>query len=130
MCAWTSRTTAVSPESCSPSMSDVASPTPPQLTPVNYAYQDGRILISTTRDRAKYLNVRRNPLVSLCVVRAGGRPYVSVFGRASIEERDIEGGTAEIARRMSGRPLPENFGELLRQQRRVLIIVTPERFVP
>ena len=133
-------------------MSDVESPTPeqeqilreeqigvlgtlrrdgsPQLTPVNYAYLDGRILISTTRDRAKYLNVRRNPLVSLCVVRAGGRPYVSVFGRASIEERDVEAGTAEIARRMSGRPLPEHFAELLRQQRRVLIIVTPERFVP
>jgi PPOX class probable F420-dependent enzyme len=102
----------------------------PQLTPVNYAYQDGRFLISTTRDRAKYLNVRRNPRVSLCIVRAGDRPYVSVFGRAEIEEQDIEAGTAEIARRMSDRPLPDNFGELLRQQGRVLIVVTPERFVP
>ena len=133
-------------------MSDVARPTPeqeqiireeqigvlatlrrdgsPQLTPVNYVYQDGRLLISTTRDRAKYRNVRRNPLVSLCIVRAGGRPYVSVFGRAEIEEQDIAAGTAEIARRMSDRPLPENFGELLRQQGRLLLIVTPERFVP
>jgi len=31
----------------------------PQLTPINYAYRDGSILISTTRDRAKCRNLRR-----------------------------------------------------------------------
>ena len=31
---------------------------------------------------------------------------------------------------MTDRPLPEDFPEVLRQQKRVLIIVTPERFVP
>ena len=104
-------------------MSDVASPTPeqeqiireeqigvlatlrrdgsPQLTPVNYAYLDGRILISTTRDRAKYLNVRRNPLVSLCVVRAGGRPrYVVGFTVADgrIVAIDLIGDPAKVGR--------------------------------
>ena len=102
----------------------------PQLTPINYIYQDGRFLISTTRDRAKYHNVRRNPQVSLCILRLEGRPYVTVFGRAQIEETDIVVGTTEIFRRLSDRPLPENFEEVLRQQRRVLIVVTPERFVP
>lgn len=102
----------------------------PQLTPINYVYQDGRLLISTTRDRAKYHNIRRHPQVSLCILRPQGRPYVTVFGRAQIEEADIVEGTAEIFRGISDRPLPENFEELLRQQRRVLIIVTPERFVP
>lgn len=102
----------------------------PQLTPVNYVYQDGRFLISTTRDRAKYHNVRRNRQVSLCILGPQGRPYVTVFGRAQIEEADIAEGTAEIFQRLSDRPLPENFAEVLRQQRRVLIVVTPERFVP
>ena len=102
----------------------------PQLTPINYVYQDGRFLISTTRDRAKYHNVRRNPHVSLCILRPEGRPYVTVFGRAEIEETEIAEGTAEIFRRISDRPLPENFDEVLRQQRRILITVTPERFVP
>ena len=102
----------------------------PQLTPINYVYQDGRILISTTRDRAKYHNIQRHPQVSLCILRPQGRPYVTVFGRARIEESDIVEGTAEIFRSMSDRPLPENFEELLRQQRAVLIVVTPERFVP
>jgi PPOX class probable F420-dependent enzyme len=102
----------------------------PQLTPVNYVYQDGTILISITRDRAKYHNIRRDPRVALCIMRPEGRPYLTVFGRARIEEQDIVEGTAAIFRRISDRPLPENFAELLAQQRRVLLIVTPERFVP
>jgi len=103
----------------------------PQLTPINYVYQDGRFLMSTPRDRAKYHNVRRNAHVSLCILRSEGRPYVSVFGQARIEEQDIVEGTGAIFKRiMDNRPLPENFAELLAQQRRVLIIVTPERFVP
>jgi len=102
----------------------------PQLTPVNYAYKDGLFLVSTTKDRAKYQNVRRNPKVSLCIVKEGWRPYVTVYGTGRVEEDDIAEATAEIARRMSDRVLPDNFAELLREQRRVLIIVTPERFVP
>lgn len=102
----------------------------PQLTPINYAYKGGLFLVSTTRDRAKYHNVRRNPNVSLCIVKEGWRPYVTVYGTARIEEVDIAEGTAAIARRMSDRELPDNFAELLRRQKRVLITVTPQRFVP
>ena len=102
----------------------------PQLTPVNYAYEDGRFLISVTRERVKYKNVKRNPNVSLCILRAEWRPYVTVYGRAVVEEEDIVEGTAVIARRMRDGPLPDSFEELLRRQGRVLIIMTPERFVP
>ncbi len=101
-----------------------------QLTPINYAYQDGRFLISTTRDRAKYHNVRRNPQVSLCIIRPEWRPYVSVFGHAEIVEDDIVDGTAAIMKKMTDREVPANFAEALREQKRVLIIVTPERFAP
>lgn len=102
----------------------------PQVTPINYAYVDGNILVSTTKDRAKYHNVRRNPNVSVCIVQEGGRPYVTVYGKARVEEDDIVDGTAAIMRNMSNREAPDNFAEALRQQRRVLIILTPERFVP
>jgi PPOX class probable F420-dependent enzyme len=101
-----------------------------QLTPVNYAYHQGKVLVSTTKDRVKYHNVTRNPRVSLCIVRREWRPYVTVYGRARVEENDVVAGTAEIFRRMYDRPLPENFADLLKQQRRVLIILSPERFVP
>ena len=102
----------------------------PQLTPINYAYRDGSILISTTRGRAKYRNLRRDPRVSLCFLHPSGQPYVTVFGRARIEQDDIEEGTAEIFRRISDTPLPEDFAQRLREQQRVLVIVTPERFIP
>lgn len=105
----------------------------PQLTPINYAYQDGRFLMSTTKDRAKYHNVRRNAQVSLAVVGEGWRPYVTVYGRAEIEESDYERiaeGTRAVASRMSDRPLPDNFADVLREQKRILIVLTPERFVP
>ena len=101
-----------------------------QLAPINYAYVDGRFLISTTKDRARYNNLRRNPSVTLCIVQAGGRPYVTVSGQAEIKEKDIADGTAHIFRRMSDRSLPDDFADVLQKQRRVLIIVTPERFIP
>ena len=102
----------------------------PQLSPINYAYQDGKILVSTTRNRAKFHNVRRNSQVSLCVVSAKGRPYVTISGRAMVEEEDIAERTAAIFRRMSDRAPPDNFEEILRQQSRILIVITPERLVP
>lgn len=101
-----------------------------QLTPINYAYVDGKFLISTTKDRVKYHNVRRNPKVSLCIIRKEWHPYVTVYGTARIEETDVVDGTAAIFKRMSDRQLPDNFAEALKEQRRVLIIVTPERFTP
>ena len=101
-----------------------------QLTPINYAYVKGKFLISTTKDRVKYHNVKRNPKVSLCIIRKDWRPYVTVYGSARIEEGDVATGTAEIFKRMSDRPVPDNFAEVLKEQRRVLIILTPERFTP
>ena len=102
----------------------------PQLTPVYYAYEEGQILISITKTRAKYHNIKRNPQVTMCVVKPEGRPYVTVSGRAEIEEHDIVDGTAKVFKRFSDRPLPENFEENLREQQRVLVKITPDRFIP
>lgn len=101
----------------------------PQLTPVYYAYEDGQILISITKTRVKYHNIRRNSLVSMCIVKAEGRPYVTVYGRAEIEEQDIVDGTAKVFKRFSDRPLPDNFEDGLREQQRVLVKLIPEHFV-
>lgn len=40
---------------------------PPQLTPVWYLYEDGRIYVSVSVKSAKYKNLRRDPRASLCV---------------------------------------------------------------
>ena len=102
----------------------------PQLTPIYYAYEDGQILISITKTRAKYHNIKRNPQVTMCIVKPEGRPYVTVSGRAEIEERDIVDGTAKVFERFSDRPLPDNFEAGLREQQRVLVKITPEQFIP
>ena len=102
----------------------------PQLTPIYYAYEDGQILISITKTRAKYHNIKRNPQVTMCIVKPEGRPYVTVSGRAEIEEQDIVGGTAKVFKRFSNRPLPDNFEDGLREQQRVLVKITPDRFIP
>lgn len=102
----------------------------PQVTPIYYAYEDGQVLISITKTRAKYANIMRTPQVSMCIVKPEGRPYTTMYGRAEIEEQDIVAGTAKIFARFSDRPLPANFEEGLREQQRVLVKITPERFVP
>ncbi|MCI0776610.1 MAG: PPOX class F420-dependent oxidoreductase [Chloroflexi bacterium] len=101
-----------------------------QLSPVYYVYQEGRIVVSITKTRAKYHNIRRNSKVSICIMKPEGRPYVTVYGRAEIEEQDIVDGTAAVFKRFNDRALPENFEAGLREQQRVLVLITPEKFVP
>ena len=102
----------------------------PQLTPIFYAYQEGRIIVSITKTRAKYHNIKRNSQVSICIMHPEGRPYVTVYGRAEIEEEDIVDGTAAVFKRFNDQELPENFEEGLREQQRVLVFLTPDTFVP
>lgn len=101
-----------------------------QLSPVYYVYQEGRIVISITKTRAKYHNIKRNSQVSICIVKPEGHPYVTVYGRAEIEENDIVDGTAAIFKRFNDQELPGNFEAVLREQQRVLVFLTPESFVP
>jgi PPOX class probable F420-dependent enzyme len=101
-----------------------------QLTPINFAFVDGKFLVSTTKDRVKYHNVKRDPNVVLCIVnKETWHPYTTVYGTARIEEDDVASGTIEIFKRMYDRPVPDNFPDILKQQKRVLITITPERFV-
>jgi PPOX class probable F420-dependent enzyme len=103
-----------------------------QVTPINFAYVEGKFLVSTTKDRAKYHNVKRDSSVVLCIVQhATWHPYATVYGTAQIEEHDVAAGTAEIFKRIyPDRPVPDNFADILKQQKRVLIVITPDRFTP
>jgi PPOX class probable F420-dependent enzyme len=45
---------------------------PPQLTPVWYLYEDGRIYFTMYVESAKYRNLRRDPRIGICI--AGKSP--------------------------------------------------------
>jgi PPOX class probable F420-dependent enzyme len=103
----------------------------PQASPVAYLYEDGKIAISTVKRLAKVKNIRRDDRVTFCVV---GQPpnarYVTIHGRAKVIEDEIVEPTAKIFRRVSDSPVPDDFEELLRKQGRVILTITPERFLP
>lgn len=45
---------------------------PPQLTPVWYLYEDGRIYLTMFEKSAKFRNLRRDPRIGICI--AGDNP--------------------------------------------------------
>jgi PPOX class probable F420-dependent enzyme len=98
----------------------------PQATAVYYIYENGKLYISVTKDRKKTINVLRDPrVVMVALAEEPPLNYVQVMGTATITEDDL----VETTRRIwsTFRPqLPDDFAELLAEQKRVLMVVTPE----
>ncbi len=108
---------------------------PPALSPVYYVMDGDDLVISTTATRAKAKAVRRNPQVSLCVIGEGmPHPYLTVYGRARIESDGAVDLMMRVGEKMLGRPIPEDARPSLedraREEHRVVMRVTPERYVP
>jgi PPOX class probable F420-dependent enzyme len=102
----------------------------PQLSTVTYLYDGTHVLISVTRDRAKYSNARRQPRVSVLVL--DGREQVVVYGRAEILEGRERDRAIIAIRGHQGDPLPagydlDRFSRRLDELGRVVLRVTPER---
>ncbi|MBI3841069.1 MAG: PPOX class F420-dependent oxidoreductase [Thaumarchaeota archaeon] len=101
----------------------------PQLTPIWYMYEDGKLIVNTTRDRVKFRNIRRDARVALLV--DNGYTYVTVFGRGRVaEERDPKADIERLAIRYRG----EESGRKAARDRywkmdRVSIEIVPERIV-
>jgi PPOX class probable F420-dependent enzyme len=108
---------------------------PPQLSPVWYLYQEGRIYISVVAATAKYRNLQRDPRIAVCV--DGDHPdarAVMIYGTAELME---EKGPwcEEIHRRIVRRyfasdELARRWSEEARLWgRRALIVVTPRKII-
>ncbi|HEX6510652.1 MAG TPA: TIGR03618 family F420-dependent PPOX class oxidoreductase, partial [Chloroflexota bacterium] len=102
----------------------------PQLTLVSYGYDGKDIVISTSRDRAKWLNSKRQPRVSLLV--QDGRQYVVVYGRAEHVEADPERLEAHkripsFKRRLERNPTEADLVAELDAEKRAIIRVIPDR---
>jgi len=106
----------------------------PQLSLVSYQYDGKDIVISTADDRAKWLNSKRLPRVSLLV--QDGRQYVLVYGPAEHVESDPE--RLELTKRVPGyqRRLDRHHGDEhavvaeLNAEKRAILRVIPEQMVP
>ena len=94
---------------------------------------EGRIVISTYPERAKAMNIRRDPRVSVCVLSDDfGGPWVQVDGVAEvIDLPDSVEPLVEYFRVISGEhPDWDEYRQAMRDQGKSLIRVTIERWGP
>ena len=105
----------------------------PQLSNVVYALDDdGRIKVSTTRDRAKARNLRRDPRVSLAVQGDTWQEYLVVEGSAEVLDGDVLADLRRVYEKVSGKPHPDwaQFDAAMRRDGRVLLAITIDRLYP
>ncbi|MFB7498970.1 PPOX class F420-dependent oxidoreductase [Streptomyces sp. NPDC056161] len=102
----------------------------PQLSPVWVKREGDQILISTTVDRRKKLNLDRDPRVSV-VVQDPDSPYEYAEIRGSAE-LTTEGGQElidELSLKYTGKKYAEFAPDSVRDAERVVVRVTPRRVV-
>ena len=101
----------------------------PQLTPNWYVYQDGKMAISTTKERVKYGNLTRDPRLAVCVYSdAEAREYMTVLGPTEIrDDETIWPVTQAIVERYMASRLVASRMRKLRTENRVIIDMSIER---
>ena len=104
----------------------------PQLSMITYFFDGEHILISITKDRAKYANVRRMPRVSMLVPE--GRRQLIVYGTAEVIEGRPRDEAIIAIRAHQGSPLPddydrERFSQRLDELQRVVVRIVPEKVI-
>ena len=106
----------------------------PQLSPVTCGVDDrGRIVVSTYPQRAKVVNARRNPEVTLCVLSdEWDGPWVQVDGRAEVLDLpDALEPLVEYYRAISGEhPDWQEYRTAMSRQGKSLLRVTVHRWGP
>jgi PPOX class probable F420-dependent enzyme len=106
----------------------------PQLSPVTCGVDDqGRIVVSTYPERAKAVNLRRDPRVSMLVHSDDWNdPYVQVDGTAEVVDMPAAlDGLVEYYRCISGEhPDWDEYRAAMAQQGKSLIRITIERWGP
>ena len=102
----------------------------PQLTPVWYAWDGTFFFFTTTKDRIKYVNIKRDPSISLIVDDLEAHKYIAAYGRAEIIEHDY----AELLRPIIRKYVPADRVEQMVKATtddpsRVLVVLRPDKIV-
>ncbi len=102
----------------------------PQLTPVWYTWDGISFLFSTTKDRAKYLNLKRDPSISLIVDDLETHNYVVAYGRAEIIEQNVGELTRPIIAKYASADKFEQMIKMIENDPgRVLVVLHPEKIL-
>ena len=103
----------------------------PHLTPNWYAYANGRLMISTTKERVKYRNLSRDNRMTVCIYsEPRARDYVTLWGHVAIrDDASIWPDTRAIVERYVLPQDVETRLQQLRTQNRVILDFTPERLL-
>lgn len=106
----------------------------PQISPVTLGLNsDDRIVVSTYPERAKAINVRRDPRVSVCVMSEGfSDPYIQVDGTARvIDLPEALEPLVEYFRCISGEhPDWDEYREAMQRQGKCVIEMEIDRWGP
>jgi PPOX class probable F420-dependent enzyme len=106
----------------------------PQLSPLTCGVDDqGRLVVATYPKRAKVVNIRRAPQVSVCVLSdEWNGPWVQLDGTAEvIDLPDAVEPLVDYFRSISGEhPNWDEYREAMRKQGKSLIRVTIDRWGP
>ncbi len=108
----------------------------PQMSPVSGGVDaEGRIVVSTYPDRAKAVNLRRDPRCSVLVHSDDwSGPYVQVDGTAAVLDMpspEAEEGLVEYFRCISGEhPDWDEYRQAMRRQGKSLIRITVDSWGP
>lgn len=101
----------------------------PQITPVWYGYEDGRLIVAANEDSAKVRNLRRDPRLSVCVYEGErGAEYAALYGRADVDTGD--GVWPRVRAIVERYEKPEDVEEYMRElmsERFAIITLVPER---
>lgn len=102
----------------------------PQLTPVWFVWDGTSFIFSTTKDRVKYLNIKRNPSISLIVDDLEAHKYIVAYGRAEIIEHNVgELARPIIQKYVSGDRLEQMVKMVNDDPNRVLVVLRPDKIV-
>lgn len=106
----------------------------PQLSPVIAGVDEqGRIVIATYPGRAKVVNARRTPEVSVCVISdEWNGPWVQVDGTAEVFDMpDAEDALVDYFRSVAGEHSDwDEYRAAMRVQNKSLIRITPTKWGP
>lgn len=110
----------------------------PQLSNIAYGLMGGEVWISATADRAKTVNLRRDPRASLHVASADFWTYLVVEGEARVSEITRQPGD-EVGQALldlynavadEPHPDPDEFYTAMVDERRVLLSIAPTHRYP